>query len=184
MWPNEHFRAILDLKTQRDKLKQYQKRITVVTTRETEIARECLRNNDKTRALLALRRKKYQESLLTKTDQQLAQLEGLVSDVEFALIQKDVLYGLQQGTNVLREIQKEMGGLERVELLVREGEEAKAYQEVRSGDRLCKCIGLWVMCADLVHCRRLVNCLEVKCRVKMKMRWRMSLRLWRGRFLA
>ncbi|GAB7350880.1 hypothetical protein MBLNU459_g1398t1 [Dothideomycetes sp. NU459] len=121
-------RAILDMKNQRDKLHQYQKRITVITNREKEIAKECLRVGDKRRALLALRKKKYQESLLAQTDQQLAQLESLTSDVEFALVQKDVVYGLQQGTKVLREIHKEMGGLERVEMIMGENEEARAYQ--------------------------------------------------------
>lgn len=116
------------MKNQRDKLHQYQKRITVITNREKEIAKECLRNGDKRRALLALRKKKYQESLLAKTDQQLAQLETLTSDVEFALVQKDVVFGLQQGTKVLKEIHKEMGGLERVELILGENEEARAYQ--------------------------------------------------------
>ena len=90
------------MKVQRDKLQQYQKRIKVVTDRETEVARECLRQGHKDKALLALRRKKYQESLLTKTDQQLAQLQALTSDVEFALVQKDVVFGLQQGTAVLK----------------------------------------------------------------------------------
>lgn len=119
------------MKVQRDKLQQYQKRISVITNRETEIARECLRNGNKQKALLALRRKKYQESLLTKTDQQLAQLQALTSDVEFALVQKDVLYGLQQGTAVLKEIHKEMGGLEKVEMILEESAEAQAYQKVR-----------------------------------------------------
>ncbi|EME48595.1 hypothetical protein DOTSEDRAFT_118612, partial [Dothistroma septosporum NZE10] len=122
-------RAILDLKVQRDKLHQYQKRINTITTRETEIAKECLAKGDKQRALLALRRKKYQVSLLAKTDQQLAQLQALTSDVEFALVQKDVMFGLQQGTAVLREIHKEMGGLERVEMILGESEEAQAYQK-------------------------------------------------------
>ncbi|KAK5005871.1 hypothetical protein LTR28_007181, partial [Elasticomyces elasticus] len=123
-------RAILDMKNQRDKLHEYQKRITVITSREKEIAKECLAKGDKKRALLALRRKKYQESLLTKTDQQLAQLEILTSDVEFALVQKDVLFGLQQGTSVLKEIHKEMGGIQNVEKLLGEGAEARAYQNV------------------------------------------------------
>ena len=118
------------MKNQRDKLQQYQKRMTVITTREHEIAKQCLRAGAKQRALLALRRKKYQESLLIKTDQQLAQLEALTSDVEFALVQKDVLFGLQQGTKVLKEIRKEMGGLETVELIMGESEEARAYQQV------------------------------------------------------
>lgn len=123
-------RAILDLKNQRDKLHQYQKRIIVLTDRETAIAKECLARNDRKRALLALRRKKYQETLLAKTDAQLAQLEQLTSQVEFALVQKDVLFGLQQGTQVLQAINKEMGGLAAVEKLMGETEEARAYQEV------------------------------------------------------
>ncbi|CAI9628031.1 unnamed protein product [Alternaria burnsii] len=122
-------KAILDMKNQRDKLRQYQKRITVLTDREKEIAKECLAKGDTGKAKLALRRKKYQEGLLSKTDAQLAQLEMLTSDVEFALVQKDVLFGLQQGTAVLKEIHKEMGGIENVEKLLGENEEARAYQE-------------------------------------------------------
>jgi charged multivesicular body protein 6 len=119
------------MKNQRDKLRQYQKRITVITDRERAIAKECLTRGDKEKALLALRRKKYQESLLAKTDSQLEQLEKLTSSVEFALVQKDVLYGLKQGTQVLQQIHKEMGGLEAVEKLMGESEEARAYQQVR-----------------------------------------------------
>jgi charged multivesicular body protein 6 len=117
------------MKNQRDKLRQYQKRITVITTRETEIAKECLAKGDKQKALLALRRKKYQESLLTKTDAQLEQLEKLTSSVEFALVQKDVYFGLQQGTEVLKMINHEMGGLEGVEKMMGETEEARRYQQ-------------------------------------------------------
>lgn len=117
------------MKNQRDKLRQYQKRITVVTTREKEIAKECLVKGDKDKALLALRRKKYQESLLAKTDSQLEQLEKLTSSVEFALVQKDVVFGLQQGTSVLKQIHAEMGGLEAVEKMMGESEEARAYQQ-------------------------------------------------------
>jgi charged multivesicular body protein 6 len=89
-----------------------------------------LAKGDKPRALLALRRKKYQESLLAKTDAQLEQLEKLTSSVEFALIQKDVLFGLQQGTKVLQEIHAEMGGIENVEKLMGETADAIAYQRV------------------------------------------------------
>lgn len=124
------YRAILDLKNQRDKIQQYQKRITILTDRETEIAKQCLARDDRRRALLALRRKKYQESLLDKTNNQLMQLEQLTSQVEFALVQKDVLYGLHQGTQVLQTINKEMGGIEAVDRLMGETEEARAYQEV------------------------------------------------------
>ncbi|KAL5346080.1 Vacuolar protein sorting-associated protein 20 [Pseudogymnoascus australis] len=107
--PSAQDEAILNLKIQRDRLHKYQKRITVITAREHAIAATLLKQGDRPRALLALRRKKYQESLLAKTDAQLEQLEVLTSSVEFALVQKDVVFGLQEGTRVLKEIQKEMG---------------------------------------------------------------------------
>lgn len=103
----------------------------MLTAKETAAARALLARGDKARALLALRRKKYQESLLAKTDAQLEQLERLTASVEFALIQKDVVFGLQQGTRVLREIHAEMGGIEHVEKLMGENAEAIAYQQVR-----------------------------------------------------
>lgn len=127
--PSAQDEAILSMKIQRDRLQKYQKKITILTTREHEIARELLKNGDRQRALLALRRKKYQESLLQKTDAQLAQLEELTSSVEFALVQKDVVFGLKEGTRVLKEIQKEMGGVEEVEKLMGENAEAIAYQK-------------------------------------------------------
>jgi charged multivesicular body protein 6 len=118
------------MKNQRDKLHQYQRRITVLTDREKAIAKEMLAKGNKQGALLALRRKKYQESLLSRTDTQLEQLERLASSVEFALVQKDIVFGLQQGTKVLQEIHKEMGGLEHVEKLMGETADAVAYQKV------------------------------------------------------
>ena len=117
------------MKNQRDKLHQYQRRISHITDRETAVARECLVRGDKPKALLALRRKKFQETLLAKTDAQLETLEQLTSNVEFALVQKDVVYGLQQGTSVLKTIHAEMGGIENVEKLMGESEDAKAYQK-------------------------------------------------------
>jgi charged multivesicular body protein 6 len=130
-------RAILDMKNQRDKLHQYQRRITTLTDREMAIAKQMLAKGNKQGALLALRRKKYQESLLARTDTQLEQLEKLASSVEFALVQKDIVFGLQQGTNVLQEIHKEMGGLDHVEKLMGDTADAIAYQKVR----ISRCAG-------------------------------------------
>lgn len=117
------------MKNQRDRLHQYQQRITLITDRETAVARECLARGNKAKALLALRRKKFQETLLAKTDAQLETLEQLTSNVEFSLVQKDVVYGLQQGTHVLKQIHAEMGGIEKVEKLMGETEDARAYQK-------------------------------------------------------
>jgi len=138
-YTDQKFRAILDMKNQRDKLHQYQRRITVLTDREKAIAKEMLAKGDKSKALLALRRKKYQESLLAKTDAQLEQLEKLTSSVEFALVQKDVIFGLQQGTTVLQEIHKEMGGLEHVEKLMGDTADAILYQQVNTRISILRC---------------------------------------------
>jgi charged multivesicular body protein 6 len=68
----------LDLKIQRDKLHQYSKRIQSVLNREKELAKEALARGEKQKALLILRRRKYQEQVLLKADQQLETLEHLV----------------------------------------------------------------------------------------------------------
>lgn len=52
--------------------------IQAVLDREHEIAKEQLKAGNKDKALFALRRRKYQESLLEKTDSQLENLEHLV----------------------------------------------------------------------------------------------------------
>ncbi|PLW28551.1 hypothetical protein PCASD_07924 [Puccinia coronata f. sp. avenae] len=120
-------RAILDMKLQRDKLKQYQKKIESVLKLEEEIAKKSLLANNKPKALIALRKKKFQENLLSKTDQQLETLQNLVSSVEFSLIEKDVLFGLSQGNQILKEIHKELN-IENVEKLMSETADSIAYQ--------------------------------------------------------
>lgn len=120
-------RAILDLKLQRDKLKQYQKKIQGVLDREHAIAKAHLEAGQKERATIALRRRKYQRSLLVKTDSQLENLEQLVSTIEFSLVEVSVLHGLKQGNEVLREIHKELS-IENVEKLLDETHEAQQYQ--------------------------------------------------------
>jgi len=52
--------------------------IQVVLDKEREMARQLAKQGDKKRALLCLQRKRYQEELLAKTDQQLSNLEQMV----------------------------------------------------------------------------------------------------------
>ncbi len=103
--------------------------LQTILDREHEIARQCLSKGDKAKALTALRRRKYQESLIQKTDSQLETLEGLVSSIEFSQIQQSVMLGLQQGNAVLKQIHTEMNP-ESVERLLEETAEAQAYQRV------------------------------------------------------
>ncbi|MCO5573501.1 hypothetical protein L7F22_027272 [Adiantum nelumboides] len=120
-------RAILDLKLQRDKIKQYQKKVQLILDKEHDAARTFLVRGDKERAKTALRRRRYQETILQKTDTQLETLEGLVSNIEFSQIEASVMHGLAQGNAVLKEIHKEMT-IESVDKLMEETAEAQAYQ--------------------------------------------------------
>ncbi|XP_006454623.1 hypothetical protein AGABI2DRAFT_60661 [Agaricus bisporus var. bisporus H97] len=121
-------KAILDLKLQRDKLRQYQQKIQTILDREHAIAKAHLATGQKDRAVIALRRKKYQESMLVRTDKQMENLEQLVSTIEFSLVEVSVLHGLKQGNEVLKEIHREMD-LEKVEKLLEETQEAREYQQ-------------------------------------------------------
>ncbi|KAK4052664.1 Vacuolar protein sorting-associated protein 20 [Microbotryomycetes sp. JL201] len=116
------------LKLQRDKLRQYQKRIDAVLTREREIAKQALAAGNKQRALIALRQRKYQENLLEQTDKQLETLQKLVSSIEFSLVEKDVVFGLQQGSQVLKQLNAEMD-LAKIEQLMSDTAEGVAYQQ-------------------------------------------------------
>ncbi|KAF5385418.1 hypothetical protein D9757_005380 [Collybiopsis confluens] len=115
-------RAILDLKLQRDK-----RQLQAFLDREEAIAKQHLEAGHKDRALVALRRRKYQQSLLLKTDGQLENLQQLVSTIEFSLVEVSVLHGLKQGNEVLKEIHKELNP-ESIERLLEETAEARDYQ--------------------------------------------------------
>lgn len=101
-------KAIFQMKQQRDKLKQYQKRINVVITRQDQLAREALKKGDTERAKFYLKSKKHQRSVINKTYDQLDNLEGLIGTIEFKLIEKDVIYGLNEGNKVLMSLNNEM----------------------------------------------------------------------------
>jgi len=118
----EQDKAILQLKQQRDKLKQYQKKINVQLEKDREVARSLLREGKKDKAKLILRKKKFQESLLTKTDGQLENIEQLVHDLEFAQVEQEVVKGLQVGNASLKKMH-ELLSLEDVERIMDETQE-------------------------------------------------------------
>ncbi|KAF9432640.1 Vacuolar protein sorting-associated protein 20 [Entomortierella beljakovae] len=122
-----HDKAILDLKVQRDKLKQYNKRLSIIVEKELGLAKSHLAKGDKKRALLALRRKKFQEGLLEKTELQMTNLDELTFSIEQALVEQQVFAGLAAGNQVLKELHKEMS-LSDVEKLMDDTAESIAYQ--------------------------------------------------------
>ena len=100
-----------------------------VTERETEIAKEQVQKGNKPLALLALKKRNYQNSLLEKTHEQLFTLEQLVQSIEFAQVEAQVFAGLKTGNKILAELQDEIK-IEDVERLMEDTAEAIAYQNV------------------------------------------------------
>ena len=88
------------------------------------------------RAKLLLKKKRYLESLLDKTDQQLDNLQQMVDNIEFAQIEIKVAEGLKTGNKCLEEMHKIMS-LEDVENIMAETQEAIEYQRVR-GHQMCE----------------------------------------------
>ena len=124
----EQDKAILGLKKQRDQLKQYQKRILGVLEKDKELARKLLKEGKKDRAKLLLRKKKFQEGLLEKTDGQLDNLERLTHDIEFAQVQKQVLDGLKDG-NAALEKANAMFSIDEIEDILADTQEASEKQQ-------------------------------------------------------
>ncbi|XP_022312530.1 charged multivesicular body protein 6-B-like [Crassostrea virginica] len=123
----EQDKAILQLKQERDKLKQYQKKIAVQIEKDREVAKSLLKDGKKDKAKLMLRKKKFQESLIEKTDGQLENIERMVHDIEFAQIETQVVQGLKAGNDSLKKLH-EILSLEDVEKIMEETQESIEYQ--------------------------------------------------------
>ncbi|CAL8311226.1 unnamed protein product [Arctogadus glacialis] len=123
----EQDRAILQLKQQRDKLKQYQRRITLQLEKERLLAKQLLKDGRKEKALVLLKKKRYQDQLLEKTDNQISNLERMVQDIEFTQIELKVIEGLKVGNDCLKSMHEVMS-IEDVERIMDETQEAIEYQ--------------------------------------------------------
>jgi len=100
----EQDKAILQVKQTRDKIKQYQRKIEQNLEKERLLAKELLKNGKKDRALLLLRKKKYQEQVLSRADGQLENLERMMHDLEFAQVEMKVVDGLKLGNTALKQL--------------------------------------------------------------------------------
>lgn len=123
----EQDRAVLQLKQQRDKLKQYQKKITLQLDKERLLAKQLIKNGKKEKALLLLKKKRYQDQLLDKTENQISNLERMVQDIEFAQIELKVIEGLKVGNDCLKKMHEVMS-IEEVERIMDETQDAIDYQ--------------------------------------------------------
>ncbi|XP_061562555.1 charged multivesicular body protein 6-like isoform X1 [Phycodurus eques] len=123
----EQDKAVLQLKQQRDKLRQYQKKIGLQLEKERLLAKQLLKDGRKDKALLLLKKRRYQDQLLDKTDNQISNLERMVQDLEFAQIEKKVIDGLRVGNECLKKMHEVMS-IEEVERILDETQDAVEYQ--------------------------------------------------------
>lgn len=119
---------MLQLKQQRDKLKQYQRRIGLQLEKERLLAKQLLSRGQRDKALLLLKKKRYQDQLLDKTENQIGNLERMVQDMEFAQIEIKVIQGLKVGNECLKKMHEVMS-VEEVERIMDETQDAVEYQK-------------------------------------------------------
>ncbi|XP_042371819.1 charged multivesicular body protein 6-like, partial [Plectropomus leopardus] len=79
------------------------------------------------KALLLLKKKRYQDQLLDKTENQIGNLERMVQDLEFAQIEAKVIQGLKVGNECLKKMHEVMS-IEEVERIMDETQDAIEYQ--------------------------------------------------------
>uniref|UniRef100_A0A5S6R678 Charged multivesicular body protein 6 n=1 Tax=Trichuris muris TaxID=70415 RepID=A0A5S6R678_TRIMR len=120
--------AILQLKSQRDRLNRYCDRINRNVDKETAVARTLLRQGLRDKAMLILRKKRFLLSLVEKTSAQLDAIERIIHDVEFAQIEMDVMESLKVGNACLKSLNDAIR-LEDVEKILDETQEAAQYQQ-------------------------------------------------------
>lgn len=132
----EQDKAVLQLKQQRDKLKQYQKKIELNLEKDRKLAKKLLEEGKRDRAKLLLKKKKYQENLLHNTDTQLEKLEQLTHDLEFAQIEIQVLDGLKTGNVALKKVH-DILNIDEIEKIMEESREGidkqREIDEIISG---------------------------------------------------
>lgn len=121
-------RAVLSLKTQKRKLNSDRKRLEEVIEKNLAAVKELLAQKDKTKALLALKKKKMREDQLKNVDNWLLHVEELLNTIEFSQQQDSVIAALKVGSDALKDIQKEIT-MEDIDRLTEDTEEAKAYLE-------------------------------------------------------
>lgn len=106
----------------------YQKKIEIQLEKDRLTVKQLLASGRKERAKLILRKKKFQESLLEKTDSQLENIDQMVNNIEFAQIEIQVVQGLKSGNEALNKLHKLLS-IEDAEKIMQDTQEAISYQQ-------------------------------------------------------
>lgn len=80
---------------------------------------------------MLLKKKRFQEQLLIKTDAQLDNLEKLTHDIEFAQVELQVVEGLKKGNEALKKVNDALN-IEDIENILEDTRESIDKQNVSS----------------------------------------------------
>ena len=81
--------------------------------------------------MLLLKKKKYTEKVLEKTDNELMTIENLIMDIEYKNVEQNVLKGIEVGNEALKKLNA-VFSIEKIEALLEETEEGIQKQQVNS----------------------------------------------------
>ena len=105
----------------------------LIIENDTKTIKRLLKENKKEKAMLVLKRRKYQETLLEKNQALLDNIQEMVDNIQFAEMQAKVFQSLKTGANSLKQIhqQIDLGELEEIMNDTAEGiEKQKVGQSV------------------------------------------------------
>jgi len=111
----------------RDKLKKYQERIELKIESDRQLAKELLKADKTDKAKLLLKKKKYYENNLSNTDQQLDNLDSLVNNIEYTMVEQQVVKGLKIGNDCLTKLH-EMMSIDEIEDIMDDTKDAIEHQ--------------------------------------------------------
>ncbi|QDZ23197.1 putative vacuolar protein sorting-associated protein [Chloropicon primus] len=126
--PSEVDKAILSLKTQKRKLTEYQKQVTVKIAAAQEQAQRCVREKNKTRAMFNLKQKKIFQVRLQEIDQYLMNVEETLCNIDTARQNNKVFETLKAGNEALKTIQSKVS-ISALQDLVADTEQAKEHEQ-------------------------------------------------------
>eukprot|EP00931_Biecheleriopsis_adriatica_P082044 TRINITY_DN55422_c0_g1_i1.p1 TRINITY_DN55422_c0_g1~~TRINITY_DN55422_c0_g1_i1.p1 ORF type:complete len:218 (+),score=78.54 TRINITY_DN55422_c0_g1_i1:36-689(+) len=123
--------AMLDLKAQRDQLLAQRRRLEARAEKEDGVARSLVAQDKKQYAMLALRKREQHRRLALECQGHLGRLEELILSIEMAKTTRGTVEALKVGVDMMRRIQKDIGGVDQVQRLLGEQEEVvEAQQEI------------------------------------------------------
>ncbi|CCK68324.1 ESCRT-III subunit protein VPS20 KNAG_0A06680 [Huiozyma naganishii CBS 8797] len=112
-------RAVLQLKRSKDDIHRFSRRTDELISTEKLQLKKLIKENPKDyksnlRVRLLLKKIHYQSHLLQQASDQLVNLENMLANIEFKLVEVQFLQGLQRGNEILTKLNKEFDNVDEV----------------------------------------------------------------------